>query len=128
MTTGTRHVRRITIVDISGQIVLGNESASVRDLIHDLLSKEHPQSLLNLGTVDYIDSVGLGSLVGAFTTVRKQAGELKRFNLPEKVAELMQVTKLYTVFDFLNDEGAAVKSISPSIATATARVAGHPLP
>ncbi len=120
MTTSTRQVGAVTVVDISGRIVLGKESASVRDLIHDLLSKGHKQILLNLGAVDYIDTMGLGSLVGAFVTVRKQCGELKLLNLPEKVANLMQTTKLFTVFDILNDEAAAVMSFSHSVATARA--------
>jgi anti-sigma B factor antagonist len=120
MTTSTRHVGGITIVDISGRIVLGKESASVRDLIHGLLSKGHTQILLNLGAVDYIDTRGLGSLVGAFTSVRKQGGELKLLNIPEQVADVMQITKLYTVFDILNDEAAAVKSFSQATVTAMA--------
>jgi len=74
MTTSTRQVGGVTIVDIKGRIVLGEESASVRDVVRDLLSKGHKEILLNLGAVDYIDSMGLGSLVGAFTSVRKQGG------------------------------------------------------
>ncbi len=70
----TRQVGGVTIVDIRGRIVLGEESASVRDVICDLLSKGHKQILLNLGAVDYIDSMGLGSLVAAFVSVRKQGG------------------------------------------------------
>ena len=120
MTTSTRHLGGITIVDISGRIVLGKDTASVRDMIHNLLSKGHKQILLNLGAVDYIDTRGLGSLVGAFTTVRKQGGELKLLNLPEKVADVMQITKLYTVFDILDDEAAAVKSFSQATATVMA--------
>lgn len=118
VTTSTRHVGGITIVDIGGRIILGKESASVRDMIHDLLSKGHKQILLNLGAVDFIDSMGVGSLVNAFTAVRKQGGELKLFNLQEKVAHVMQITKLYTVLDILNDEAAAVKTFSQ----ATSRV------
>jgi anti-sigma B factor antagonist len=118
MTVSNRQVGGVTIVDISGRIVLGEESASIRDTICDLLSKGHKQILLNLGAVDYIDSVGLGSLVGAFATVRNQGGELKLLNLPDKVADLMQMTKLYTVFDILNDEAAGVKSFGQSKAAA----------
>ncbi len=120
MTTNTRHVGGITIVDVSGRIVLGKESTSVRDMIHDLLSKGDKQILLNLGAVDYIDTRGLGSLVGAFMTVRKHGGELKLLKLPKKVADVMQITKLYTVFDILNDEAAAVKSFTQATETAVA--------
>ena len=73
MTTSTRQAGGVTIVDISGRIVLGEESAALRDKIHDILSKGHKQILLNLVAVDSIDSMGLGTLVGAFATVRKQA-------------------------------------------------------
>ena len=114
--TSTRQVGGVTIVDISGRIVLGEESAALRDEVLDLLSKGHKQILLNLGAVDYIDSMGLGSLVGAFASVRKQGGELKLLNLTDKAADLMQVTKLYTIFDIANDEAASVKSFGQSTA------------
>lgn len=118
----TRQVGGITIVDIKGRIVLGQESASVRDLVCTLLSKGHKQILLNLGGVDYIDSMGLGSLVGAFVSMRKQGGELKLLNLTNKVTDIMQITKLYTVFDIMNDEAAGVKSFSQSTAAAKSQV------
>jgi anti-sigma B factor antagonist len=110
----TRQVGGVTIVDIKGRIVLGLESASVRDVVCTLLSRGDKQILLNLGGVDYIDSMGLGSLVGAFVSVRKQGGELKLLNLTNKVTDIMQITKLYTVFDIMNDEAAGVKSFSQS--------------
>jgi anti-sigma B factor antagonist len=112
--TSARQIGGVTIVDISGRIVLGEESASVRDLICDLLSKGQKQILLNLGAVDHIDSMGLGSLVGASVSVRKQGGELKLLNLPDKVADLMQITKLYTVFDIMTNEAAGVKAFGQS--------------
>ena len=120
MTISTRQVAGITILDIGGRIVLGEEGASVRDVIRDLLNNGHKQILFNLGDVDYIDTIGLGSLVGAFTTVRKQGGELKLLNLSEKFADVMQITKLYTVFDIINDEAAALMSFGQSTAKAKA--------
>jgi anti-sigma B factor antagonist len=116
MTTSTRQVGGVTIVDISGGIVLGEESAALRDLVRDLLSKGHRKILFNLGDVHYIDSAGLGSLVSAFTSVRKQGDELKLFNLTNKVQGVLQITKLYTIFDILNDETAGVKSFGQSTA------------
>jgi anti-sigma B factor antagonist len=116
LTMSTRQVGEVTIVDISGQIELGEESAAVRDLVRDLLSKGHKQILLNLGDVHYIDSSGLGILVGAFGSVRKQGGELKLLNLTNNVSDLMQITKLYTVFDIANDEALSVKSFGQSAA------------
>jgi len=116
--TSIRQVGGVTIVDISGRIVLGEESASVRDLICDLLSKGQKQILLNLDAVDHIDRMGLGSLVGASVSVRKQGGELKLLNLPNKVADLMQITKLYTVFDIMTSEAAGVKAFGQSTGAA----------
>jgi anti-sigma B factor antagonist len=116
MTTSTRQVGGVTIVDISGGIVLGEESAALRDLVRDLLSKGHRKILFNLGDVHYIDSAGLGSLVSAFTSVRKQGDELKLFNLTNKVQGVLQITKLYTIFDILNDETAGVRSFGQSTA------------
>jgi anti-sigma B factor antagonist len=120
MTISTRQVGAITILDIGGRIVLREEGASLRAVIRDLLKNGHKQILFNLGDVASIDTIGFGSLVGAFTTVRKQGGDLKLLNLPEKFAGVMQITKLYTVFDIINDEAAAVKSFSQSTAKARA--------
>jgi anti-sigma B factor antagonist len=114
MTTTTRRVGEVTIVDISGRIVLGPESAALRSLVNDLLSKGNKEILLNLAEVNYIDSSGLGHLVSAFTTARKQGGELKLLQLTNKVHDLMQITKLYTVFDIRDDEAEAVKSFDLS--------------
>jgi len=116
MTTSTREVGGVTIVDISGRIVLGEESAALRNLVCDLLAKGDKKILFNLGDVNYIDSSGLGHLVSAFTSVRKQDGELKLLNLTKKVHDVIQITRLYTVFDIMDDEAAAVKSFGQSSA------------
>jgi anti-sigma B factor antagonist len=99
-------------------IVLGEESAALRDLVSGLLSKGHRQILFNLAEVSYIDSTGLGSLVAALTSVRKEKGELKLLNLTNKAHNLMQITKLYTVFDIMNDETEGVKSFGQSTVAA----------
>ena len=116
MTTSTRQVGGVTIVDISGRIVLGEESAALRNLVGELLKKGHKKILFNLGDVDYIDSSGLGHLVSSYTSVQKQGGELKLLHLTKKVQDVMQITRLYTVFDIMDDEAAAVKSFAPSSA------------
>jgi anti-sigma B factor antagonist len=116
MTTNTRQVEGVTIVDISGRIELGQESAALRDLVCDLLSKGRKKILFNLSDVNYIDSSGLGHLVSAFTSVRKQGGELKLLNLTNNVHNVMQVTRLYTIFDVIDDEAVAIKSFSQSAA------------
>jgi anti-sigma B factor antagonist len=114
LTTSTRNVGDIAIVDISGRIVLGEESASLRTVISDLLNGGQKKILLNLGDVSYIDSSGLGQLVSTFTTVRRQNGELRLFNLNNKVHDVLQITKLYTVFEISDDEATAVKSFARS--------------
>jgi len=100
----------ITIVDLRGRITLGEGSATVRDTVHDLLSKGQKRILLNLRDVNYIDSSGIGELVSAFTAAKKQGGELKLLNLTKKIHDLLQITKLYTVFDVKEDEALAVES------------------
>ena len=104
MTTNIRKLGGVTIVDISGKIELGEESAALRDLVRDLLSKGQKQILFNLGDVDYIDSSGLGHLVSAFTSVRNHGGELKLLNLSNNIQNLMQITRLYTVFEIMDNE------------------------
>ena len=106
----TRQVNEVTIVDLSGQIKLGEGSSVVRDTVKDLLGQGQKKILLNLGNINYIDSSGIGELVSAYTTVKNQGGELKLLNLTKKVHDLLQITKLYTVFDVKDDEAAAVKS------------------
>jgi len=108
MKTSTRTVNGIVIVDLSGRITLGEGSVLLRDLVRDLVTKGQRKILLNLGDVTYIDSSGIGELVSAFTTVRNQGGELKLLNLTKKVHDLLQITKLYTVFDVKDDEATAV--------------------
>jgi len=110
MKASTRQVDGITVVDLSGRITLGEGSVVLRDTVRDLLAKGDRKMLLNLGEVTYIDSSGIGELVSAFTTTKNQGGELKLLNLTKKVNDLLQITKLYTVFDVKDDEASAVKS------------------
>jgi anti-sigma B factor antagonist len=112
MKISTRQVDGVTVVDCSGRITLGEGSVTLRETVTQLLSKNQKKILLNLAEVNYIDSSGIGELVSAFTTVRKQGGDLKLLNLTKKVHDLLQITKLYTVFDVQDDEAAAVKSFS----------------
>lgn len=110
----TRQVDGVTILDLSGRITLGEGSVMLRDAVRDLLAKGSKQILMNLGDVNYIDSSGIGELVSAYTTARNQGGELKLLNLTKKVHDLLQITKLYTVFDVKDDEASAVASFSKS--------------
>ena len=110
MKASSRQVDNVTIVDLSGRITLGEGSVVLRETVKDLVSKGRNRILLNLGDVTYIDSSGIGELVSAFTSVRNQGGELKLLKLTKKVHDLLQITKLYTVFDIRNDEAVAVQS------------------
>jgi anti-sigma B factor antagonist len=112
MKISTRQVDGVTILDLGGRITLGEGSVQLRDSVRDLLAKGQKKILLNLGEVNYIDSSGIGELVSAYTTVRNQGGELKLLNLTRKVHDLLQITKLYTVFDVKDDEASAIASYS----------------
>lgn len=106
----TREYSGIRIVDLSGRISLGEGSALLRKTVRDLLDEGHTKIILNLGDVNYIDSSGIGELVSGFTAVRNRGGELKLLNLTKKVNDLLQLTKLFTVFDVYSDENVAVGS------------------
>ncbi|HXW89095.1 MAG TPA: STAS domain-containing protein [Terriglobales bacterium] len=110
MKIGTRKVEDVTIVDISGQIILGQETGLLRSAVHDLVSRGEKKVILNLAEVSYIDSSGLGELIASYTTVRNQGGQLKLLNLSKKVHDLLLITKLYTIFDVKENEYLAVKS------------------
>jgi anti-sigma B factor antagonist len=112
MKSSTRQVDGVTIVDLSGRITLGEGSTMLRDIVRDMIAKGNKKILLNLGDVTYIDSSGIGELVSAFTTVRNGGGELKLLNLTKKVHDLLQITKLYTVFDIKDDEANAIQSFA----------------
>jgi len=110
MKVSNRQVDGIAVVDMSGRITLGEGSVVLRDTVRDLVTKGQKKILLNLGDVTYIDSSGIGELVSGFTSVRNQGGELKLLNLTKKVHDLLQITKLYTVFDVKDDEASAIAS------------------
>jgi anti-sigma B factor antagonist len=112
MKSSTRQVDGITIIDLSGRITLGEGSSVLRDLVRQTVAKGNKKILLNLGDVTYIDSSGIGELVSAFTSVRNAGGELKLLNLTKKVHDLLQITKLYTVFDVKDDEATAIQAFS----------------
>ena len=110
MKATVRQVDSVTVVDVSGRITLGEACKELRDVIRGELGKGHKNILLNLADVTYIDSSGIGELVSAFTAVSNQGGKLKLLNLTKKVHDLLQITKLYTVFDVHDDEAKAVSS------------------
>jgi anti-sigma B factor antagonist len=108
----TRQVGDVTVVDASGRITLGEGASTFRDTVRELVSSGHKKLLLNLGEVSYIDSSGIGEMVSAFTSVANQSGSMKLLNLTKRVQDLLQITKLYTVFEVFDDEAHAVRSFS----------------
>jgi len=110
LSIASREVDGVTVLDLGGQIILGEGSVQLREAMRDLMSKGIKNILLNLGNVNYIDSSGLGELVSAFTTAKNQSAELKLLSLTKKVHDLLQITKLYTVFDIYDDEASAIAS------------------
>lgn len=108
----TRQVGDVCVVDAVGRITLGEGSSIFRDTIRDLVAKGEKKILVNLAEVTYIDSSGIGEMVSGFTTVTNHGGSLKLLNLSKRVQDLLQITKLYTVFEAFDDEAAAVRSYS----------------
>jgi anti-sigma B factor antagonist len=110
MKASVRQVDSVIVVDVIGRITLGEGCSQLRDLIREQLGKGKKNVLLNLADVTYIDSSGIGELVSAFTAVSNQGGQLKLLSLTKKVHDLLQITKLYTVFDVHDDEAKAIGS------------------
>jgi anti-sigma B factor antagonist len=108
----TRQVGDVTVLDLAGRITLGEGSSILRDSLKELIAKGDKKILLNLSEVSYIDSSGIGELVSGFTTVTNQGGQLKLLGLNKRVKDLLQVTKLYTVFEAFEDEAEAVRSFA----------------
>jgi anti-sigma B factor antagonist len=109
-----RDAGQATVVDLSGKITLGEGSALLRKTVRGLLDEKRIHIVLNLGDVDYIDSSGIGELVSAYPTAKGRGGELKLLHLTKKVHDLLQLTKLYTVFDVYTEESVALNSFQQS--------------
>ena len=108
--TSTRLVDGVVIVDIVGELRLGDGTGILRDVVRELAGKGYIKILLNLAAVRHIDSAGVGELMSCFTSIRNQGGHLKLMNLNKNVHNLLQITKLYTVFEIEDDEATAIKS------------------
>ncbi len=109
-----RNVEGVAIVDLNGKITLGENTGILRDELRSLLAKGTKNIVLNMADVGYVDSAGLGELVGAYTTATNQGGSLKLLHLQGKMKDLMQITKLHTIFSSYEDEKAAVASFGAS--------------
>ncbi len=108
----SRKVGDVTVVDVSGKITLGEGSSALRDILRDLTAQGARKVLLNLSEVSYIDSSGIGELVSGFTSVANAGGTLKLLGLTKRVKDLLQITKLYTVFDVHEEEAHAIRSFA----------------
>ena len=108
----TRQVGDVTVIDATGRITLGEGASTFRDMIRDLATKGDKKLLVNLSDVSYIDSSGIGEMVSGFTTVTNHGGQLKLLGLSKRVKDLLQITKLYTVFEVFEDEASAVRSFA----------------
>ena len=105
-----RVVEGISVLDLSGKIVLGEGDGQVKERIKDLLADGQTRILLNLGDVSYIDSAGLGALIGSYTTCKREGAQLKLVNLTRRIQDLLSITKLITVFDTYETEREALAS------------------
>jgi len=110
MQMGTRQIGDVTVLDIGGRITLGEGNVMLREIVRDLADKGNKRVILNLGEVLYMDSSGVGELVKTYTTIRNKGGELKLANLNKRVHDLLQMTRLSSVFDIQEDEASAIKS------------------
>ena len=108
--TSTRLVGGIVIVDISGQLRLGAGTGRLREVVQQLVSDGYLKILLNLNGVIHIDSSGIGELMTIYTSLRNLGGDLKLMNLTKNVRNLLQVTRLYTIFDVHDDQASALKA------------------
>ena len=107
-----RETADAAILDMSGRISLGDGLADLRDSIREALAGDQKNILLNLAEVSHIDSSGLGQLIGSYATVTSRGGQMKLLNLQKRVNDLMQITKLLTVFETYTNEGVALRSFA----------------
>lgn len=106
----TREADGVTVVELSGKIILGEESSALREKIKELLAQGQTKILLNLARISFIDSAGVGTLVSAYTSARSQGGQVKLSSLTKKFRETLQVTRLLTVFEVFDDDAAGIAS------------------
>ena len=110
MDISERNAGKVTVLDLSGRITLGEGDALLKDKLHSLLHQGRKDVLLNLGNVQYVDSAGLGAIVSAYTTMTRDGGSLKLVNVTKKLQDLLSITKLLTVFETFDSEDEALRS------------------
>ena len=109
-----RAVGDVVVLDLKGRVTLGESDQLLKDKVNSLVNQGYKRIVLNLAGVPYIDSAGLGEIVGSYTTVSRQGGSLKLLNLTKKITDLLAITKLLTVFETFESEDEAVRSFSAS--------------
>ena len=109
-----RSVGDVVVLDLTGRITLGEGDQLLKDKVNSLVNQGRKRMVLNLAGVPYVDSAGLGEIVGSYTTVSRQGGSLKLLNLTKKITDLLAITKLLTVFETFESEDEAVRSFSAS--------------
>ena len=109
-----RAIGDVIVLDLKGRITLGEGDQLLKDKVNSLVNQGRQRIILNLAGVPYIDSAGLGEIVGSYTTVSRQGGSLKLLNLTKKITDLLAITKLLTVFETFDSEDEAVRSFSAS--------------
>ena len=110
MEIAERSSGKITVLDLSGRITLGEGDVLLKDKLHSLVNQGRRDVLLNLGNVNYVDSAGLGAIVSAYTTMTRAGGSLKLANVTKKLQDLLSITKLLTVFETFDSEDEALRS------------------
>jgi len=110
----TREFGRVIVVDVVGKLTISESRTQLRDLIHVLSGTGHKRFLLNLAGVDYVDSDGMGELVRCFSTVRQRGGEMKLVQVNKRVADLLQITRLNTLFEIYGEEQVALRAFQTS--------------
>ena len=106
----TRHSGNIAIIDLVGGVTVSGGTSLLRNTIHELVTAGHKNILLNLRELTYLDSAGMGELVGACTTLRNMGGDLRLLNPQQRVAGLLRMTKLSSIFRIFEEEPDAVQS------------------
>ena len=112
MRFSARKVESVAIIDVEGKILLGDGDVEIKRAVDEMLARGDRNILLNLARVPYIDSAGLGEIIRCFTAIRKNGGNFKLLSPNQRLIDLLAITKLVNVFDWYNDEPAAIKSFS----------------
>lgn len=110
ITIKTKETAGIAIMELSGRVTLGEATGKVREAVRNMVTQGHQKVVLNLKAVSYIDSAGLGEVIGAYTTVKNSGGEMKLVGATGRALDLLQVTRLMTLFESFDDEAAALNS------------------